>query len=92
MIWVGTNQGLTRMDPIRNKFQPYRASDRQAGVGAIPDDYINAISQTTDGSIWVGTLGGVAQIKDNRVVRTLTTIDGLPDNRVLSVESDGKFL
>lgn len=92
MIWVGTNQGLTRMDPIRNKFQPYRASDRQAGVGAIPDDYINAISQTTDGSIWVGTLGGVAQIKDNRVVRTLTTIDGLPDNRVLSIENDGNFL
>ena len=92
MLWVGTNQGLTRMDPIRSKFQPYRAADRQAGVGAIPDDYINAISQAADGSIWVGTLGGAAQIRDNRVIRTLTTIDGLPDNRILSIENDGNSL
>jgi len=48
---------------------------------------INAFEETTDGTIWIGTGGGLKQIENGN--ETLYTVsDGLPDNDVTSVYQD----
>jgi ligand-binding sensor domain-containing protein len=71
-----------------------RYSGEQATVftkkDGLPDDYIVAFLQASDGKIWVGTRGGVAVI-ENGNIKAFTVEDGLASNytRSLYEDSDG---
>ncbi|HYX20298.1 MAG TPA: diguanylate cyclase [Thermoanaerobaculia bacterium] len=55
-IWVGTEQGLDRIDPKSGEVRTYGVAD---GLGG---NTVNALAGGEDGSIWVGTWpGGVTR-------------------------------
>jgi len=57
-LWIGTNNGLTRMQRSNNgyAFQIFRHS----GSGSISDNYVTTIVEdnTADHNLWIGTLNG----------------------------------
>jgi ligand-binding sensor domain-containing protein len=55
-MWIGTNKGLAR--PTANGFKVMTKAD---GLFA---DNVFSLAEATDGSLWVGSFGGVARIVD----------------------------
>lgn len=53
-LWLGTRKGLDKYDGIN--VWKYQASKNDSS--SIPNSYIEALYETKDGTIWVGTLGG----------------------------------
>jgi ligand-binding sensor domain-containing protein len=49
---------------------------------------VYALAVEDDGSLWVGTNGGLNHLQDGRVDRTYTTAEGLPENRVQFLSRD----
>lgn len=58
----------------------------------LPGPRVYAFLQHSDGSVWVGTNGGIAVLRGNRVARVLTEDHGLPSNAVyaLALAEDGE--
>ncbi len=52
----------------------------------LPDDHVRCICIGSDGRIIVGTNGGLAVIRNGRIVRTLCSEDGLNNTVLLTVE------
>src|SRR5262249_25540784 len=78
-LWVGTEFGLVRFDGVRPvQWQP------PAGE-ALPDNYIRSLLAARDGTLWIGTLGGLASWKDGKLTshRELsgTFVDALLEDR-----------
>ena len=64
-LWVGTQGGLHQYDGYRFKRYEHDADD----PGSLPDSVVRAISEGTDGRLWIGTLtGGVARLDPARGV------------------------
>lgn len=59
---------------------------------ALPDDTVNGILSTHDGSLWIATKRGLARLRDGQL-RTYTTADGLSGMNVvyLAKDSTGTF-
>lgn len=55
-IWVGTTEGLSRLDPSSGRFEHFKAdrNDRSA----LQADYVSTLRVDGEGSLWVGTDGG----------------------------------
>jgi ligand-binding sensor domain-containing protein len=53
----------------------------------LPNDTVQALALDPDGSLWVGTLGGLARFKDGRwqTYSKANTNGGLPDDPVLTL-------
>lgn len=75
-LWVGTyGGGLTRIRDGREEWLRMLPGMR--------DSVVLALLAARDGSLWVGTnSGGVSIVREGRVVRTLTTAEGLVHNSV----------
>ena len=78
-LWVGTSGGgLVRLRDGR--FLPIGAPE---GLGG---DAVYAVAADPTGGVWAATSGGgAAHIEGGRVVRRLTTADGMPSNDVSTV-------
>src|SRR5262249_40906269 len=62
-LWLGTEFGMLRFDGVRtDPWEPPRGQ-------ALPSSHIVALLAATDGTLWIGTLDGVASMKSG----TLTT-------------------
>lgn len=87
-IWVGTEQGLNRIDPSTGDVRNYDVSD---GLGG---NTVNALAAGVDGSLWVGSWpGGVVRFLPNGKVRRYGAPDTAPDQfRVgaILVRADGE--
>ncbi|HEY2942864.1 MAG TPA: two-component regulator propeller domain-containing protein, partial [Vicinamibacteria bacterium] len=82
-LWVGTAQGLRRLDGGR--WTSYDARD------GLPAGSVRSILEDREGRLWIGTDGaGLARRDGNRFV-ALTTRDGLPSDhlRALLEDRDG---
>lgn len=55
-LWVGTVEGLNRLDPTRDKFETFRYANRPNEVFATLS---TALRKTGDGALWVGTNDGL---------------------------------
>jgi ligand-binding sensor domain-containing protein/signal transduction histidine kinase len=74
-IWFGTRGGL-----IRYRDDAFTAITTADGL---PDTWVRTIRESTDGTLWVGTgFGGLARVRDGRVVAAYSMSDGLPSNKV----------
>ena len=87
-LWVGTSNGLNRMDPATNRctrFQRNAADPRSLG-----DSRVTAVAEAADGRIWVGTYGGGLHLlePDRRSFVQYTQADGLPSNVVYCIQED----
>lgn len=63
ILWIGTYKGLTRFDIKNRKFTSYIRDPNQKGT--LPHDIVTAISQDSQGRLWVGTLGGLAILEES---------------------------
>ncbi|MBI5216731.1 MAG: hypothetical protein HY960_13345 [Ignavibacteriae bacterium] len=59
VFWVGTSNGLNRLDRETQKFTfvPFPSVEHYPGQG----DYVNTIFQSSDGLLWVGTSYGLVR-------------------------------
>jgi diguanylate cyclase (GGDEF)-like protein len=76
-IWVGTDG--SGVNEVRDgSLVPMPGNDR------LPSPFIRAVHPQADGSLWIGTLEGLARAKDG-VVRTYGTAEGLTSNIVYAL-------
>lgn len=83
-IWVGSDAGLSRLDPSTGRFTNFAAGE--AGLTSI---IVNAIAAVPTGAVIFGTDVGV-NVYDPRTgrFRAYTVLDGLPSNYVMALETD----
>jgi ligand-binding sensor domain-containing protein/serine phosphatase RsbU (regulator of sigma subunit) len=81
-IWIGSEEkiGLTKYDSKTGKFRKISITE-----GLVPQ----AISQTGDSKIWIGTGGGLLGIINDSVVTTITEKEGLLSNNIKFLEPQG---
>lgn len=61
-LWLGTPTGLLRFDGVRSV--PWRAPPGSD----LPDERVRALFGSRDGTLWIGTLRGLASWKDGALV------------------------
>jgi hypothetical protein len=77
-LWTGGPGGVVHWDLKTNTPTVY------ALRGNPQNTNVTALSQTTDGTIWVGTFGNGLARFDGSSWRTFTTEDGLPGNNIVA--------
>lgn len=83
VLWIGTwGAGLSRFDGL--SWTSYTA-----GSGTIGGNFVHALEIDSDGTLWIGTDGGVTRF-DGKNWKTYTTADGLLHNDVFSIAFDDK--
>ena len=72
-MWVGTQNGLNKLDPKTNAFTVYTQRD------GLPGNAVSCILEDDAGSLWMSTNNGLAKFnpQTNSVV-SYSTADGLP--------------
>ncbi|MBN1951357.1 MAG: hypothetical protein JW801_09135, partial [Bacteroidales bacterium] len=55
-LWLGTYDGITRIDPSRKVFTTFTKGDEGGGLS---NEWIYAFAEDTLGNIWVGTANGL---------------------------------
>jgi diguanylate cyclase (GGDEF)-like protein len=87
-IWVGTEQGLNRIDPRTGDVRTYDVSD---GLGG---NTVNALAAGADGSLWAGSWpGGVVRFLPDGKVRRYAAPDVTPEQfriGAIHVGADGE--
>ena len=86
-LWVATQEGLSRFDGI--EFQSYDSRN----TDAITINYLVALAETTDGSIWAATEGGgLLRHRNNHIdVFDGTFAEGLDSPIALAADPDGSL-
>ena len=81
--WVASRQGLFKLDGDK-------IVGRYTTKDGLPSDDVKTIHQDRRGTLWFGTYGGLAQLKDGKFI-SYTAADGLAGNRVRTIyeDSDG---
>ncbi len=75
MIWVGTQNGLTRMDPRTRSFKTYDTHD------GLPGNTISCITDDSKGNLWMSTNHGLSRLDSSTgTFENYTDSDGLPGN------------
>ncbi|HNV69511.1 MAG TPA: hypothetical protein PKO06_07445 [Candidatus Ozemobacteraceae bacterium] len=99
-LWIGTPQGLARLETSFDQlFQP-GSSDKTSGPRSLfstfnrstglPSDRVNALQPWKD-ALWLGTQAGLSRWQ-NGAIRTWTEADGLLANDVRAVADGGEGL
>lgn len=86
-LWIGTDHGLNRLDPVSGWMRHYRADGRE---GSLPHHRVRSLNQDSQGVLWVGTSGGLSRYdpRDDRFV-TFTRGQGhLSDDDVRGIHRD----
>ena len=61
-LWIGTDKGISIFNPYRDYFRTISNDKNNSGL---PPDEINAVLQTKDNQLWVGTWGGGIAVFDS---------------------------
>ena len=78
-IWAGTTNGVAQI--IDGKITPYTLGNTD------PDNRTTAFTEDANGRFWIATDGGLKEFRNGRVVRSLGTKQGLPNNRISGLYS-----
>ncbi len=90
-VWVGTLDGLNRLDPETGEIQRITT---QSNIPGLPDNTVRALKIDEAGRLWIGTYGGLAVMDPRRdVIRRVLGPDDLPSPYVMSIHlgDDGKM-
>jgi signal transduction histidine kinase/ligand-binding sensor domain-containing protein/DNA-binding response OmpR family regulator len=60
LVWIGTSNGLSLFDPVRNQFQPL--TGRLSELDRLKGYWVTTLLTASDSTIWVGTLGGLFRV------------------------------
>ena len=82
-LWIGTERqnGLTKHT---------LGTDIFTKVDFAPDVVPNSITETTDGTIWIGTIDGLYGLRADTVWKKITEGDGLLMNSINLLQPDGQ--
>ena len=87
-LWVGTEQGLNRLDPISGEVRRFGVEE---GLGG---NTIATLAAGSDGSVWIGSWpGGVARLMPDGKLRRYSAEDAAPEQfRVAAIHerADGE--
>ncbi len=84
ILWLATSHGISRLDPVTGLFNYFTTNDGLSSNGFLP----RSVSQTPDGRIFFGSVGGVTAVSPSLVM-----VNELPPPVVItSVKIDGKQL
>ena len=72
-MWVGTQNGLNRLDPQTGRFSAYTQRD------GLPGNAVGCILEDSSGNLWVSTNNGVARFRpESKTFVNFSTAEGLP--------------
>jgi signal transduction histidine kinase/ligand-binding sensor domain-containing protein len=75
ILWIGTNSGLTRFDPAKNKFTRFYVDQ------GLPDELIIGLLSDTKGHLWISHKKGLTRLDTKTFeMRNYDRQDGLQDN------------
>ncbi|MEL7448801.1 MAG: two-component regulator propeller domain-containing protein [Pseudomonadota bacterium] len=89
VLWLGTQSGVSSWNYTSDTFQHYDKAQ-----GFLQADFVTSLSETSDGSIWVGTYGGGLARLDlgtgniHHYRHSADNATSLNDDRVTSVHAD----
>ncbi|WP_168734250.1 hybrid sensor histidine kinase/response regulator transcription factor [Pseudothauera nasutitermitis] len=86
-LWIGTDNGLNRLDPVSGWVRHYRAD---GGEGSLPHNRIRSLYEDGQGTLWVGTSGGLSRYdaQEDRFVTWTHSQGHLSDNDVRGIHRD----
>ncbi|WP_246202198.1 hybrid sensor histidine kinase/response regulator [Spirosoma agri] len=91
-VWLGTTDGLQRVDPILKQVLTYRPSSEEAnGLSSVN---IQAVYTDRNGTLWIGTDNGIDEQASNRKafsiyqVRSSVGSANFPENKVNTILVD----
>ena len=95
-VWVGTEEGLCRLDRAADTARFTCLRPAPDDPNALADGLVQALHARDDGSLWVGTRGGLHRVDTEapeRGVERFTETEDLPSNDVRAiVEDDDGYL
>jgi signal transduction histidine kinase/ligand-binding sensor domain-containing protein/DNA-binding response OmpR family regulator len=80
VVWVGTRPGLNRMKD--GKITNIRLAN------SLPGNTVAVIEEGEQGDLWVGTEQGLKLLRNETVIKTFTTRDGLASNTIHALLRD----
>lgn len=90
LLWIGTDDGLFRIDRQASTMHNYRFQPNNQSID-LSSNTIYVIHQDDHGLLWLGTNNGINILDpDSSVVRTLDKRDGLASNTVCGILPDDK--
>lgn len=87
MLWLAQSGGLTMMDPEKETFKRYTASDE---AGSISDNALLSLHLDHKNRLWVGTNGRGLNVFDENTQKfqVYTRRDGLPNDAIMGILED----
>ncbi|MDR3220255.1 MAG: response regulator [Dysgonamonadaceae bacterium] len=83
-IWIATSNGLSLFNPQTETF-----FDLSWHGEAMNENLIYCLNKDYQGNIWIGSFFGLYCINPKtKIIKHLTTTDGLPDNMINGIEED----
>ena len=79
-LWLGSNNGLTYLAPNGENVD-YTTTD------GLVDNDVHFITETRDGTLWIGTIRGISKFKDGRF-ENISPEDGLPAAYIRDIYED----
>ncbi|MDN5202242.1 two-component regulator propeller domain-containing protein [Fulvivirgaceae bacterium BMA10] len=93
-LWIGTNDGLIRYDPLNKDFISF--THKNADLNSLSNNSVRSLFQDIKGNIWVGTLHGLNQYNiENDYFQRIYSVDGVSEsisgNTVVSIFEDSNL-
>ncbi|MBU0763214.1 MAG: histidine kinase, partial [Bacteroidetes bacterium] len=86
-IWIGTNKGVNRYNPLTGRFKHYTTGDDPSK--SLSNDYVNAILEGSDGNLWIGTRSGLNKFSWQDTSFTYyTKRNNMPDDNIYDIIED----
>jgi hypothetical protein len=83
-LWIGTSSGLY----LQELSGPNYSSTRFSKPDVMLSSSINSLTQLSDGTVCIGSTGGLDFYQGTKRVRSLTAKDGMPNRNAQSVAQD----
>ncbi|MEE9429908.1 MAG: SpoIIE family protein phosphatase [Melioribacteraceae bacterium] len=69
MLWLATNRGLNKFDPINEVFTVYTEDD------GLPTNYIASILPGDEGELWIATRSGISKMVTDKETKQVTFVN-----------------
>lgn len=90
LLWVGTNNGLIRIDPFKSTSRTYEAMPENKNKG-LKSNTIYVIHEDEEGKLWVGTNNGLSVLNPKTdIIKSYDHENGLASNTVCGIVPDEK--
>ncbi|MGV3508486.1 MAG: response regulator [Sphingobacteriaceae bacterium] len=88
-LWIGTNRGLVKYNPLSKAYAHYKKADSKDSLAS---SLIGCLLTGSDGRLWIGTNGGGLNVYNSKTnsFKGYQIKDGLPSNNIKGILEDAK--